>query len=849
LQAVRGEIRQWQILMPPPAPGETQEVKEPRLPDARIEGIDLPDAQSHILTIRLKETSGEPLRVVLQTRRPWGKARVGIGPYPVLGTWRQWGTIRINAPTDYRVRYHLHGDVNQREVTEGLRPENTVAEFNYWNVPVPVPPNRSWTPALELAVEPFKGVVEARVEHGLVLNDHGWRLNSKINVKPIHTRLEGIEVQVGPGYQLDRETGAMPSDLIDSVEIKDLSNGRRALQIKFFREQTQPFALSLPATYTQAAGPLKAILELPVPMQTLDRGGLVSVTLPEGLELLPPSFGLENFPHGERQHTWRYERFPTRLDLEWQAYRPELAVDGTADITLAGRQAQVRHRLHLQYPLGRPVSIGLKIPAELKGSIRLDGGTLASDGTVSLTTAGPKEHVLTVTYVFPLPTTSDDEPALPENWFEEHSVRPAPARRISIPLVQVVQASRMEIRARIWCDANVISTLAQGPWEERPTENVPEMDTMPALVLASTDREAPLVLGIIEAPSNLLAALVIGRGLIQAAVEEGGNQSYRIRFLVSRLSARQLDVDFPLPIASLNPEFYLGGKKVGRWQSVDSLDAAGEGSKRARLEIEPDLYLKPMILEIRYQVAQGSVNWSRAGFTWLQPPQLREAAILGQVRWRINVPEGWVPLIQDDGYSLGQRWIWQGGLCVPQPTVTSVDLDRWLETGTSESTSTTFRSQADREPDLVCWRADLQAVPLLYFPQPVWLLLCSGALMMVGVIAQCALQRRGRYGLLLALAVLMVILGGWWWPGAIVSVFYGCEPGLAVLGAVLIGRWGLHLGQRRRLKYLPSFTRRQPTVLPARKDSAGRSGREPSTVDAPLQRDSSAKQVAERAVG
>src|SRR5262249_27367081 len=85
LQARGGEVRQWQIQMPPQG---VPEVREPRPQDPLLDGIDLPDQNNRLLTVRLKEPVAEPLRVVFQIRQARARAPLPVGPFLVRGALR-----------------------------------------------------------------------------------------------------------------------------------------------------------------------------------------------------------------------------------------------------------------------------------------------------------------------------------------------------------------------------------------------------------------------------------------------------------------------------------------------------------------------------------------------------------------------------------------------------------------------------------------------------------------------------------------------------------------------------------------------------------------------------------------
>src|SRR5262249_5733414 len=104
LQVMRGEGREWRLLMPPQALPKVREPAEGDDKGTKLEWLNT-NSKPPVLVIRLKETSSEPLRVVLHFQQPRSKGLIPIGPVSVFDASRQWGTVTVNAPPDLRLRY------------------------------------------------------------------------------------------------------------------------------------------------------------------------------------------------------------------------------------------------------------------------------------------------------------------------------------------------------------------------------------------------------------------------------------------------------------------------------------------------------------------------------------------------------------------------------------------------------------------------------------------------------------------------------------------------------------------------------------------------------------------------
>src|SRR5262249_52973110 len=87
------------------------------------------------------------------------------------------------------------------------------------------------------------------------------------------------------------------------------------------------------------------------------------------------------------------------------------------------------------------------------------------------------------------------------------------------------------------------------------------------------------------------------------------------------------------------------------------------------------------------------------------------------------------------------------------------------------------------------------------------------------------------FGALIALLGLGAAAASILWPGTLLTILYGCEPGLAVLVVVLAAQWMVHQRYRRQVVFLPGFTRLKAGSSLVRTGSSQRP-REPSTIDA-----------------
>jgi hypothetical protein len=900
LRTLRGQTLQWRLLLPP---GAT--LVKPALPDDRVESVETPDPKNPLLqVVRLKGSSTDPVQLSFQVRqqRVEGQA-LPVGPFAVLGAQSQQGSVVVSAPSGpvltYRLRVAPEVAVSQRELTEDERRRDAraVAAFTYSLPPLAEakpPAGPSLQPFLHIEPDTARGLITTRTTHKLKLGERGWHLTTEMDVTPLRSGgVDQLLIQLPPGYEYEprrpRPAGAaaaapVPSDA--GVKL-DYDPTARTVLVTLAPRKSEPFLVALEGNYPVAGEPppadglRHAALELPQPRKTEDRGGQVTVVVPRDVELVPPHGGdpfWEGLVPGRLEHTCRLDRMPERVELAWRQNRPEMAVQGLTEVTLSGSQAQVRERLTfpaspaagqllLWVPESVPVeSVRLNAerarPAPADDHLVLPRKPGFRPWYIALLGPADKEHPLTLEYALPLP---------------EAEGAPGAGRRFPVALVLPEQATRLEMKVRVYTAPGTLAALAgSGPWEEGPLE-VGDRDVLPALVLRGSRLDQPPQVRLSEAATNL-ATVLIGHVLVQARVAENGLQTYRVRFLLNQLNSRHLDLEFPAPPSFLNLKVTVqpfraddaaGDEEVHKvaWGTVDEGGAAARPElwRIARLALAPELVRRPVVLDVEYQVPMGRGKGNGLLQSTLTPPVLRGDVGRAPVGWQVTLPPDWVPLDHESGYAVAQKWGWRGWLLGPRPSLSEADLERWFYAGpvpasaaARASTPTNEGAAAFDTPEpvsLVCWRSSLEPLRLDHVPQQSWLLACSLVLLAVGLglymvhgllrgpASSTGVPATARARVLETLFWLLVVglclgvgVACKLWPGVLLPVLYGFEPGAAVLLLVFAVQWMRHQHYRRQVVFMPGFTRVKSGSSLIRNGGSNPPARprgEPSTVDVP----------------
>ncbi|HZV05772.1 MAG TPA: hypothetical protein VE999_11880 [Gemmataceae bacterium] len=874
----------WSLLIPKNAeikvlPSE----KEDRV-EHRIETAEQPFAS--LRTIHLKEARTEPLRV--QVKVPLlplhgSDSIIPVGPFFVLNTARQTGTVRVrNQVRNLHLDYRGHGDMQLRRLdTEESKGESpaTVATLVYSNIPmeenpdgVSGPKSRSWLD-LEAVLVPVQA--RMRVSHTLTLRSSGpnsgkdtgvrqWEVLTAISPATKWSEAEQLEILVPADWSLIDEnvrvvakhvSGVNDGESKQPLTTPDLSARWLTIPTFLLRAPTQSQRLEGRYQAKYKAGE-HAVLKLPRPQGTIESCE-IKIEAPVDAEVFlnnadQVNLELTRQPRPNEQ-TWRCRSVPADglgIEVSWRPYRPELRAFSVVDLTLRGNRGEVRQELRLQMPPSPPSFVNLRVPAAIGNSFQIkddqgrDVQTLQtevrnsaskvpssnSDSRLRIPTPSKAgEWKLVLNYRF-----SDAVFGVPDavgrgSQERQPIVESRQAVPFVVPLVTAEQATGGELKVRIWSEPGFVPRAASPHWEERNVEEVKDRD-LPILVLHANRLDAPLRLLVGEEATGL--AVLVERAQMRVQLLESGAQNWRASFRLRQLSWRNLEVLLPAPAATLTARFLLNGIKI----TPDIVNEKGEhtfGGDIARLHLSPDLVRQTASLEVLFQSPPGR-NGASPLRSLLQPPRILRAMAM-PAYWEVSIPANRVLLAPESGAGVERIWtrrgfLWAAGF---SPTVPS-----------SPSPQPGIEiSWAMGEPiALVCWQDQTMPIVLTHVPHLGWLLVCSLGLLVVGLGLSWSARPQANGGgriapwfwMLLAFLILAIAVAALFWPTMLCAIAYGCEPGALVIVAILSLQWLMHRRYRRQIVFLPSFSRSRGGSSLIRKTPSNRpqSG-EPSTVDAP----------------
>jgi hypothetical protein len=831
LEDAKNPLRQWQLLLP------AQVKVAPALGSAEFTWTP-PQGKSNVHVIKLTEPADKvTLSLQAQYARTQPQQKLPIGPFLVQGTTAQ-GTILIQqAPGALRgqgLLYHPYGEIFPRNPPKAPAGVDNLAQFSFWNAPFS---GKSLSPtkaSLEVEWRTEKGQIEASVEHEVKLREnHGqWfvEVDSRFLMQSGNAAVDTLDLQVpAPTYPELLWLGVQPHlgipaalrwpvalaprpafpllvTVTDDGGIIDIppADAKRRVRLKLLtRPAGKEFVVKAKSLLLAPGDANRFRVELPKLFGVLDRGAKITVLAPPGQELLVGPRGQpEPVPDKYEQSL---EQMPALVELAWRGSQRERLARAVADIVVREHTMHVRQTLILSTATwsGGATQTGqlaLRLPAPgFAFSTLNDVPRLSSDKLVAWIKLPPDiKGTLEIPLEYDVPIAKESG-----------------AASTAVPLLWPEAATSRDAKLRVWTEPGVTPTLAGlgSIWMERPIEEGPAPGMWPALVAAGIGPTLPVSLQFDQSAGHRLPALVADRSLIQVRIDDDGSQNYRCRYVVRKFSASSLDVDLPISWEQAQPHFRVAGKEVGGVKVVDPL------RNRVRVPLAPQLYPQPVSFEITYHIPSGQGEGKRSWQTPLSPPRFEGDAVFGPTRWQVGFSGNQMPLVAG-ALVVDYRWGMHGWLLSPTRAASGGDLEAWI--GSNDS--------GDND-GVTWWRSTAVPERIYHFSRPFWMVLCSGATLVLGMCILLTPLPRFALGVIVLLVGVALVFLALFHDYVLASFFMGCQPGIVVLAIVGLVQWALQERQRRQLVFTPTFARvpQGSTVI----RSQGKPPRDPSTIDAP----------------
>ncbi len=809
----RGQVTQWQILAPLKSEFRWEES------DGQIKSVSGPDGKG-LRTVTLQKATADDVKLTITHVQQHLASGVPIGPFLVPGALTQGGEILVRAPTDYSLRWSPRGEaqylVTDRNPVESERSlPGAILPLRY-NVQAGAE-RATPQPFFDLEADRRNAHIVARLSHALTLvkgeNDEPtWRLKTTIDGTVNNAGIEQLLVQLPQNFRLD-PTLPQPDEFEPARVINNRLTG-----LVFKSPRKGPIKASIEGQYDLPATNEPMSLELPtlVNKDVYQQGSTVTVALEPDRKVVVGKAGpriIGEKAEAYNRHSWDYWQWPSRVEVGWQPYRPELNVSGDVQVVLSTQhhQATVRHSLWWSAPPGA-VQLSLRVPEEVTAlSFEREGSPVVeAQGnlrTVHLKSAPDREHPLRLDYSFRLPNRLGEV-------FPVHLVTPS-------------EATGGETQVCVWSEPGTWPEHKEDRWEVRRTQDVKDAWSYPALVLLATRPGLPLSLALAE--GSALANFRVEKALIQAEVTEQGQQKYRARYRLVQVAAAYVEIELPFQATSGAVGILIDGKNSS-WRPVDENGQTVAASHLGRVEW-PVLAERKALLEVSYSLSPGRTGSVGSVQSVLQPPVLRGDPGTGPARWAVTLPPSSLPL-SHDGTSSDYRWGWRGWLLALRPSASATELERWI----TESPE----AEASGVPTATAWRTPGEPLRVLGVPQQLWLIVCSLLVVVLGVVLAYVRLPRPVFWVILSALAVGSLAAGICAPGLAAAVLYGMQPGVLVLLPLLSLQWWLQRRYRRQVVFLPGFSRpRGSSVVPP--SGSNRPRGEPSTIDTP---DSAARPAA-----
>jgi hypothetical protein len=732
-----------------------------------------------------------------------------VGPFAALNVFRQTGTLRLVAGPYMRFAVR-HGSDLRRQEAPGSDEERSTALFRL--ATGPTGNNLPTQPLATVEVHPVRGSLVLTPHYHATLKSNGWHIETKLKVEPVRREVDALLVEVPPEW---RGVEAGPPDIVEGIQSEAPStpagfwqalahrigyDPRVPLIIRLANTYKQPVQITLTATLPLPQPAQEALLPLPrFPGATISQTQLL-ISVPEDLQVqgqyrewlggraAASGGALQPVPrNGSKAGSYSQlqaisEQPIAAVQVQWKPYRPDLAAESRAEITLTDRQILIQQTIRLRTSETLPRSVHLQGSESVAGVSAHPALEAAGPGQWRWTLpAESREATLSLEYA--LPRSSDQS-------------------RLPIRLFRVAEATRGDHLVRLWSAtaAPEVVQVRSLPWRDKPLEALADRAVWPLRVLSAPQEETLLELEV-EPRQDLAVTVWAERGLIQVWAGEDGSLRYRARFRLRRWLTRSLTLELPTS-TTLSTEFLLDGRRI----EPLALRTTEQGTALYQLPLPAYRAASRLLLEVRYVLSSESL-WR----TVLVPPVLSGTAWDGPTWWRVTLAGGPFPWLQGP-FQPRWRWSWQStGIALA--AWPEAELEQWLMGEGAANAGRNGPGHDDSRAESFSGQQALPA-PFTLWRLPHWPLLVGSSLLVF--IYLVFLSRMPPAQLSSGLILTMLLLAGWFAlaPFSLLQLLVAGQFGLYAAAATGLLILALRWYRQRQILYLPGFSRETASYVP-----------------------------------
>lgn len=823
LEDLRGQTKEWHLALPS---GAKVDVKPPAGASYELKAIE-GKPFTHVLELRNPGTERWVVQVQAFQEKPDTGVRLPMPPFVVFGSYKQQGTITIfGSSTEsrgQRLLFHRFGEIH---IKEAPRSPNMLGMFQFWSQPLGKSGKGLSRAPLELEWKQEKGKAEAEVSHEISIHpvaggSRRLELATRFEFKKGAAGIETLDLQLPKSAPWMGMLGDLSAPFPSCIDWAGLARDGAArpvfrfldapvdsdgealewsppdslgrVRIRLGRPADKSMVVVIRGQVEVSASVNNVTMEVPRIVDGVPTHTIVHVKSTNDLELLQGRAGMEKPVAEIHRYTRKSTGSLDSINLFWRPYRPEIVARAIADVEVFHRTAHVS--MHVQ----------------LDSSVRIPGENEVDHWDVLQHPRGVEK-----VRVFKGKKAGEalyeyDVDLSAESLDGDHALK------LSFPWPD--GATRKELKVRVWTTSGVKirlndTALSSRFWKERELERLEDRKSLPSLVLYSADAGDPELFASIRTQEKSLPPMIVDQGIIQVRIDEEGNQAYRALYLVSRIYARQIDVELPLPASSCLESVRLDGIELPR-----EIDA--RSGNLVHLKVEPELHPRPAVLELTYRIPAVAQEGKRSWRSILQPPRWLGDVKTGSSVWQVKLPAAWVSMPFGKQVRQDYHWGFSGWLLAPLPSIPT------------DATTDTERELSSPGPpfSLIMTQPVHDSLVILHVAKPLWLLVCSSVVLIIGLVFLILSPSIGKQWSFALLVTGGIVALSWFWPALLPTFAHGCQPGLVALFLLVLMQWLLHQHYQRQIVFLPGFSRAKSGSSLSRDGSS--LTREPSTVDAP----------------